>query len=288
MLEWRLCAMLDKNPQIVYSFYYKRYNHPLFREINERNIDHIYYMSVEKILYPKHPVRCIITGPSNVGKSVFLTNLFLKIFNEYDKIYICSHSLHQDLYQKLIKCFSNYIPIHIIPNILNEEDIDIVIEEIVNDKDFEKSDFQMETYKSIEELKFPREYENNTNIMLDDLNEKKINIDKTQAMFKRRRHNNLSMFIISEDYYELPKRTMTANGNIHHKFKPYNFRDVQKLYQDKASMDMTLNEFNLLTSTCWNKNYQPLTIELTKDLYQGRYRLGLNIIFVPDSSPFLK
>ena len=87
---------------------------------------------MEKFLYPTHPVRCIITGPSECGKSVFLTNLILYIINEYDKIYIYSPCLHQDLYQKLKKCFSNYIPIHIIPNILTEEDIDIVIEEIVN------------------------------------------------------------------------------------------------------------------------------------------------------------
>ena len=51
-------------------------------------------------------------------------------------------------------------------------------------------------------------------------------------------------------------------------------------------MDMTLNEFKLITSTRWKKNFQPLTIDTTKDRYQGRYRLGLNSIFVPDSSPF--
>ena len=241
---------------------------------------------MEKILYPSHPVRCIITGPSNVGKTYFLTNLILNIINEYDKIYIYSPSLHQDLYQKLIKCFSNYIPIHIIPNILNEEDIDIVIEEIVNNKDFQKLDTEIETYESIEELKFPQDYENISIIILDDLNEKEIDNDKIQAMFKRGRHNNLSIFIISQDYYGLPKRTIRANGNIYHIFKPNNFRDVQNLYQDKASMDMALNEFKLLTSICWNKNYQPLTIDMTKDKYTGRYRLGLNSIFVPDSSPF--
>ena len=51
-------------------------------------------------------------------------------------------------------------------------------------------------------------------------------------------------------------------------------------------MDLILNEFKLITSTCWNKNYQPLTIDVTKDKYEGRYRLGLNSIFVPDSNPF--
>ena len=105
-------------------------------------------------------------------------------------------------------------------------------------------------------------------------------------MFKRGRHNNLSIFIISQDYYELPKRTIRANGNIYHIFKPNNFRDVQNLYQDKASMDMTLNEFKYLTSICLDKKYTPLTIDMSKDKYCGRFRLGLNSIFVPDTSPF--
>ena len=48
-----------------------------------------------------------------------------------------------------MKCFSNYIPIHIIPNILNEEDIYVVIEKIVDNKDFQKSDTEIETYESI-------------------------------------------------------------------------------------------------------------------------------------------
>ena len=43
---------------------------------------------MEKLLYPNHPIRCIITGPSSVRKSVFLTNLILNIINEYDKKYI--------------------------------------------------------------------------------------------------------------------------------------------------------------------------------------------------------
>ena len=51
-------------------------------------------------------------------------------------------------------------------------------------------------------------------------------------------------------------------------------------------MDMTLNEFKVLSSTCWNEKYQPLTIDMTRDNNTGRYRLRLNSKFVPDSSPF--
>ena len=96
-----------------------------------------------------------------------------------------------------------------------------------------------------------------------------MNDPRVQAMFKRSRNKNLSIFIISQDYYELPKKTIRADGNIYLIFKPNNFKDVPNLYQNKASVDMTLTEFKYLTKTCWNKKYQPLTIDMTKDKYTG-------------------
>ena len=53
-------------------------------------------------------------------------------------------------------------------------------------------------------------------------------------------------------------------------------------------MDMTINDFKHLTSTCWIDKYQRLTTDLTNDKYTGRCRIGLISILVPDSSPFLK
>ena len=51
-------------------------------------------------------------------------------------------------------------------------------------------------------------------------------------------------------------------------------------------MDKDLNEFKYLTSISSDKKYQPLKIDLTKDEFTGRYRLGLDSIFVPERSPF--
>ena len=161
-----------------------------------------------------------------------------------------------------------------------------MIDEIVHNKNFEKSSTEIETYESKEELRFPQEYDVGGLIILDDLYEKEMNDPRVHAMFKRQRHNFLSNFIISQEYYELPKQTIRANRNIYLIFKPANFRDDQNFYQDKASMDMKFNEFKYLTSTCSNEKYQPLAIDMTKDKYTGRYRLGLNLIFVPESSPF--
>ena len=129
-----------------------------------------------------------------------------------EKKHLYSPSLHQDLYQKIIEYFRNYIPVNIIPNIVHDEDIDLVIDEIVNDKDFEISETQMETFKSIEELKHPQNYEDGGTNILDDSNGKEVNDPRVQALFKRSRLETLSVFIISQDYYELPERTIRANG----------------------------------------------------------------------------
>ena len=52
-------------------------------------------------------------------------------------------------------------------------------------------------------------------IILDDLNQKEMEDPRVQAMFKRSRHNNLSIFIISQDYYELPKKNYHEQMEIY-------------------------------------------------------------------------
>ena len=54
------------------------------------------------------------------------------------------------------------------------------------------------------------------NIILDDLNEKGINDPRVQAMFKKSRHDKISIFRKSQEYYELPERTNRASGNKYH------------------------------------------------------------------------
>ena len=130
---------------------------------------------MENFQYPQHRVHCIITAPGCCGKSGFLKNLILNIINDFNRIYIYSPSLHQDFYQKLNKNCSNYIPNNIMPNVLNEEDIDIVIEEIVNDVDFQKSNTEIETYESVEELNYQQDYDDGGIFILNDLNEKEMN-----------------------------------------------------------------------------------------------------------------
>ena len=140
----------------------------------------------------------------------------------------------------------------------------MVFDEIVKDKDFQKSDTELKTYESIEELKYSQENEGGGIIILHGLNEKEMNKPRVQAMFKRSRHNNLSIFVINQDYYELPKKTIRTNGIIYPIFEHKIFLDSRIVYQDKASMDMALDEFKYLTSTCWIEKCQPLTIDMMR------------------------
>ena len=157
--------------------------------------------------------------------------------------------------------------------------------ELVNDKDFEKSQREIEQSETIEETKYPQDYNKDQPIalILDDLNEKETIDFRVQAVFKRSGHMNISIFIISQDYYGLPEKTILVNGNMHHRLKPNKFRVVRNLYQDKASMDNALKEFKFLTSTCWNEKYQPINIEKTNDKHTGRYRVGQKSLFVSRS-----
>ena len=123
----------------------------MFSEFDDIHLNQTFNKQMmDKFLYPNHPVRCIITGPSDCGKSVFQTNLILKNNNEFFKIYIYSPSLHQVLCQRLVKSSSNYITTNITPKNLNEEDIDIVIEEVIKTKVFQKVDTEREAFDSIE------------------------------------------------------------------------------------------------------------------------------------------
>ena len=43
-------------------------------------------MIIDMFLYPPHPVRCNITGPSNSGKLFLLTKLILDTINEFENL----------------------------------------------------------------------------------------------------------------------------------------------------------------------------------------------------------
>ena len=51
-------------------------------------------------------------------------------------------------------------------------------------------------------------------------------------------------------------------------------------------MDMRIKEIKLLSSNCWQTKYQPLTTDMSKEIYEGRYRKNLNNSFIPETNLF--
>ena len=96
-------------------------------------------------------------------------------------------------------------------------------------------------------MKVPQDSHVGGVIILGDFNENEMSDLRVQGMFRRSKHNNLYIFIFSQDYYELPKSTIRANRNIYHIFKPNNFRDVQNLYQDKTSTEYISVTYGCIT-----------------------------------------
>ena len=148
---------------------------------------------------------------NKLSNSVHIENI-----NEVGKMYNFLPVLHQNLNHKLIKCFSNYIAKSLIQIIDNAKGLDLLFDKRVNDEDFEKTAEEIETYKSKEDLRYPQKYDSNFPIVviLEGVNGKKLKKPRIEAMFKRSRHSNISNFIVSQDFYELPKRTIKTNENL--------------------------------------------------------------------------
>ena len=49
---------------------------------------------------------------------------------------------------------------------MNEENLDLLIEEVVNDENLEKTQTKRETYESIEKVKYPRDYNSDYPIVI--------------------------------------------------------------------------------------------------------------------------
>ena len=135
-------------------------------------------------------------------------------------------------------------------------------------------EIEIEFYDNIDDLKNAQEYDSDKNniIILDDLNKDQLNDKRLQMLFKRGRHNNISVVVISHGFYELPKDTIRENSDIIHHFITNNFCNVESIHRQLSSTDMKIKEFKKFCHDVWLKDYNFITIDLTKNITNGKYR----------------
>ena len=131
-------------------------------------------------------------------------------------------------------------------------------------------------------MKYPQRNKDGVKIILDGIYGKKKNDPRVQAIIKRSRHNSFCDLIISQGYYETPKRTIPANGSFYLLLKAKNFRYFQNLFH--AIIDTTLKDIIILVSTCWKKKHQPLAKDTTKEKNTRHHDLGFNSLFVSNTN----
>jgi hypothetical protein len=120
------------------------------------------------------------------------------------------------------------------------------------------------------------------NLMIfDDLQLEKQN--KCETYYIRGRHSNVDCFYLAQNYFKLPRQTIRENANFICLF-PQDLKNVNHIYNDHVSTDMEINEFKNLCKTAWDQPHGFLAIDLTSKKYNGKYRCGLDIFYIPEES----
>jgi len=189
-------------------------------------------------------IRAVICGPSGVGK----TNLIYCLLTHpngvcFENVYIYSKSLYQPKYVQLEKVMQS------LPEI------------------------KYDTFANTSEVLSPEDASYNSVFIFDD-----VMCDRQQKMrefFSMGRHKHIDCFYLCQSYAKIPKHLIRDNTNFIVLFKQDEL-NLKHVFDDHVSPDITFDELKEICRIRWEKKYDFLTIDKTRDLQNGRFRLGFD------------
>lgn len=190
-------------------------------------------------------IRCIITGPSNCGK----TNIIISLIEQanglrFENVYVYSKSLYQPKYEYLSNLLKS------IPGL------------------------GYYAYSDGSEILPPDQAKQNSIFIFDDIACDKQDI--IREYFSMGRHKNVDCFYLCQTYACIPKHLIRDNANLLVVFKQDDM-NLQKVYRDHVTTDMSYEQFKNICAACWNVNkFGFLVIDKDSDLNNGRYRKGFD------------
>ena len=104
--------------------------------------------------------------------------------------------------------------------------------------------------------------------------------NKSEAYYTRGRQNNCDTIFLSQNYFRLPRQTIRENCNFLMLF-PQDTKNVNHIHADHCS-DIPLGEFRNLCKQVWGTKHNFVTIDLTSNIDNGKYRKNLNTFYIPD------
>lgn len=195
------------------------------------------------------PLRCLIVGSSGCGKSTLMWNMIVKNWIPYKNLYIFSKSMDQPVYIELKNIY----------------------EKIHQEVDYEIAHF----FDHCDDIISVDECEPNSLIIFDDcILEKQSPI---KEYFVRGRHKNISCIYLSQCISLVDLKTIRNNLNFLCIFKQ-NEHYKKMIYDNFIGSDMTLIDFKTLCKRCWERDYDFLSIDLTRKVNDGRFRCALEEI----------
>jgi len=217
-----------------------------------------------------HSISGLIVGKSGCGKTTLLLNLLLRPgWLDYNKLLVFGRSLLQPEYRILKKALEEKLPKEAIIRLFdNQEEIQklnvspsALIEEMSRTGNLNR-DIDCEFYESSEDVPDPRELSSmQKNLMVfDDLMLEKQN--KCEALYIRGRNSNVDCFYLSQKYFKLPRQTIRENSNFLVLF-PQDLKNINHIYNDHVSSDMTKDEFRNLCKEAWKSTHGFAVIDLS-------------------------
>ena len=191
-------------------------------------------------------IRCIITGPSNCGKTNVMLNL-LEHSNgvRFENVYVYSKSLYQPFYQYIKQ----------------------LLQPIKGINYYEFSDGESIIIN-------PSDAKPNSIFIFDDVACEKQSV--MRDFFAMGRHNKIDSFYLTQTYAHIPKHLIRDNSNMLVLFKQDDM-NLKHIYKDHVNTDMTFEKFSELCALCWNEDkYGFIVVCKDFDLNNGRYRKGFD------------
>lgn len=235
--------------------------------------------------------RALIIGKSNCGKTSLLMNMLLADnWLDYNRLYVVGNSLFQPKYDILKRGFDNGLTKAEIRKIfeleneikekgLNYKDAISLLGEEVN----RPKKVQVYYYKPSHKLPDPESLDRRfKNLMVfDDL------MDESQVTpklyYTRGRHSNTDCFYISQNYFELDRKSIRSNADLLVLFR-LPVKDLQHIFTDLASVDFeNFKDFQDFCEACWRDDYSYVVIDLTSKPESGRkYRKSFEDFYIPE------
>lgn len=189
-------------------------------------------------------VRCIISGPSNSGKTNTVFNLLTHVNGlRFNNVYIFSKSLNQPKYQLLEKVLAD-------------------VKEV--------SYFKFDVNDALMELSEVKPY---SVFVFDDIACE--NHDKVKTYFTMGRHKNIDSIYIGQTYSRIPKQLIRDNVNLLVLFKQDD-TNLKHIYNDHVGCDMSFLSFKHICGKAWSEKFGSLVINKDQPAGVGRYRIGFD------------